>query len=447
MKKALKWLGVLFFFGIICAGCGNDMNLHNPLKNAKVTQSEPQNEQAMEPPSLIHTSDESLSQIESIIKNQELESVDAMEVSEDSEYSDSKTRESLRMQLGLDEAGVLQLKKEQAGNYYFELLNTPGQTMYVEIYRILETLAQDVELSGTDIDNLGMVYQAVINDHPELFYLKGYKYVSHKEGDELKFITFSGDYIYDKETVRQRQLAIEKKAQEILNQIPKGQGEYDIVKEVYEYIIMHTEYSFDAADNQNICSVFLGNESVCNGYAKAAQYLLQKRGVKTILVNGNAGGGLHAWNIVQIDGAFYHMDVTWGDPSYYDESQSDARTPEIDYSYLCVTTQEIQKTHTFAQTFPLPECNSQSANYFVQEGLYFESVNSSQLESIFTQAKNNGEKCVMIKASNPTVYQELCQFLLTEEHIFDYFQMYDSEGNMSVAYAGNEQTGTLSFWQ
>ena len=61
---------------------------------------------------------------------------------------------------------------------------------------------------------------------------------------------------------------------------------------------------------------------MCAGYAASVKYLLDKIGIPCIYVQGtsletNIG---HAWNIVEIEGEYYYVDATYGDP---DSASSD----------------------------------------------------------------------------------------------------------------------------
>ena len=211
---------------------------------------------------------------------------------------------------------MIGLLEAQSGNYYFEQLSGPEKNLYVECYQILAVQAEEILISTTDAEVLPRVYQCVINDHPEFFYLNGYTYTQYTRNEEVQYITFSGRYIYDATEVARRQKVIDAEVEKRVGALT-GYDEYETVKLVYEDLILSTDYSMDSADNQNICSVFLDKRSVCNGYAKAAQYLLNDLGISCIIVNGTTNGDSHAWNIVEVDGAYYHMDTTWGDPSYY----------------------------------------------------------------------------------------------------------------------------------
>ncbi|MBD3921158.1 hypothetical protein H8B09_20490 [Paenibacillus sp. PR3] len=59
--------------------------------------------------------------------------------------------------------------------------------------------------------------------------------------------------------------------------------------------------------------------AVCDGYATALQLLLTKVGIEAKVIEGTANNGsgkgyeAHAWNLVKLDGLYYHVDPTWGD--------------------------------------------------------------------------------------------------------------------------------------
>ena len=59
------------------------------------------------------------------------------------------------------------------------------------------------------------------------------------------------------------------------------------------------------------------------------------------MVTGTAEGDTHAWNLVQLDGAYYFMDTTWGNSSY--NNGASGMGTFINYNYFGVTTAEISK--------------------------------------------------------------------------------------------------------
>ena len=87
-------------------------------------------------------------------------------------------------------------------------------------------------------------------------------------------------------------------------------------------MLTYCNYNTNSAYNQNIDSVFVRRNSVCTGYAKAAQYLFKLLGIESCLVfgrlNNDNEGGRHCCNIVNIEGRYYHLDICLGDLSLED---------------------------------------------------------------------------------------------------------------------------------
>ncbi len=437
MKKYLAFL----LAALLLTGCGS---LPNPVEDAdKATDEGNGQEQSQIDPLIDEEPEEE--ETESSVASQELQQVEKNQVEEGEDAPSKETLEERREAAGLSESNISGLKLEQSGNYYYEQCNDEERTLYVELYQILKIQEKDILLTTKNPELLSRVYQCVINDHPEFFYLNGYTYTQYTKKDEIQYMTFTGRYLYDPEEVKSRQERIDAAVARNWDMLV-GYDEYGTVKAVYEFLIFGTDYSMESPDNQNICSVFLDKKSVCNGYAKAAQYLLNQLGIPCMIVNGDANGA-HAWNIVEIDGAYYHMDATWGDPSYYSaEAGSNSITPDIDYSYFCVTTEEICKNHRIDKTFEVPECTATEANYFVREGLYLTGFEEEKIAGIFKRAKESGDTSAVIKASDRQAYDEIYDNLITQQKIFDYFGGYNEQGEYTIAYSGNEELYTINFW-
>lgn len=360
--------------------------------------------------------------------------------------------ESIRQAAGLSEESIPALLAAQSGKYNFEHISEEEKKVYVEIYQILRTRAENVKLSCMDTDTIDKVFQCVLNDHPEIFYADGYTFTKYTLGDELKKITFTGTFPMDAEEAVRKQTAIDAYTEQCLAGIPAGADEYEKVKYIYEYIINHTEYNAAAEDNQNICSVFLGGESVCQGYAKAMQYLLGELDISSTIVIGRVSENEgHAWNLVKIDNEYYYVDPTWGDASYQmeeaenpvgSEEYGQDHLPTINYDYLCVTTEQLYRTHTTENVVELPVCDSMSANYYVREGAYFTEVDRERLDALFKREYEKGSMYVTLKCSEEEVYRQMEEALIGEQEIFQFLNSPDGV----IAYADNEEQYSLSFW-
>ena len=359
---------------------------------------------------------------------------------EEAEYVSAKT-ESFT-----DEVKAALMRKQQ-NLYYFSNLEITQQNLYVEILYALENYIDEMEVSIKDTNQIDQVFQCVLLDHPEIFYTDGYSFVKYTLGDEIKKITFKGTYVYDQEEKKIKEKEIEEAALKLLTGISADATDYEKVKYVYETIVNQTEYNLEAEDNQNICSVFLNRSSVCQGYAKAVQYLLTKLNIPSTLVIGTVENGEgHAWNLVKINNQYYYLDATWGDASYLfhlnDKKQELQNLPAINYDYLCVTTEEILRTHSLGDIAPMPLCDSLEANYYVREGAYFTEVNYDQLAQLLERYKEEKRENVTLRCADDAVYQQMTEELLTKQKIFKYLE----GSNHSIMYTDSPKQRSITFW-
>lgn len=367
------------------------------------------------------------------------------EAASEEQQESSPTTEQETVREESTASGDMQYAALENENYAWQQLGEEEQILYQEVYAALSDMQEEQEVSTTDPDMLNKVFSCVMNDHPELFYVEGYQYTKYSADGVITRITFYGTYSMSREEAANNRLLIDAYAKECLAGIKQNADEYDKVKYLYDYLIEHTDYDVNAANNQNICSVFIGHASVCQGYAKSMQYLLQKAGIFATLVTGYTNNEGHAWNLVRVNGEYYYLDATWGDVSYTftgENSTYEGEAPPINYDYFLVTTKELAQTHRIDNVVRLPECSSNRDNYYVKEGLYFETYDEEKLRLIFNRTGSGEHQYVTIKCSNEEVFKLLKQRLIDEQEVFDYIQ----DKGESIAYTDNSGQWTLSFW-
>ncbi|MBQ8912986.1 MAG: hypothetical protein IJ054_02950, partial [Lachnospiraceae bacterium] len=99
----------------------------------------------------------------------------------------------------------------------------------------------------------------------------------------------------------------------------KCDTDYDTVQNVHDYLIKNFEYDKKTIYvNHTDIDGFKDNQMVCSGYSLAAYYLLNAVGIPTRVITGYGGVGTsdernHMWNMVELDGKWYNMDITWDD--------------------------------------------------------------------------------------------------------------------------------------
>lgn len=332
------------------------------------------------------------------------------------------------------------------GNMYYAYsqLNEDEQLVYTQILGILDSFSTDVKVSSLDTDIIDKAFNCVLIDHPELFYISGYSYTKFVRGEKLEKITVSGTYTMSESEARKALDRVESYSDECIAGYTKGGDDYQKVKYVFEYLIKNNEYDLTAPNNQNVLSVVDEHRTVCQGYAKMTQYILNKMGVFCTLCEGVVKGSEpHVWNVVRVNGDYYHVDTTWGDASYnlIQDSETPLDVPDINYDYLCLTDDMIKETHVINSTTDLPECNSMNANYYVEEGLYFTELNTDQVKEVFENALLYGEKSVTIKCASPNVYAAMYAHLIEDQNVFNYLN-----GSTNINYVEFKDECRISFY-
>ena len=119
--------------------------------------------------------------------------------------------------------------------------------------------------------------------------------------------------------------------------------DYDRALRLHDWLIENTAYdlSYTHYGSEGVLFHGLG---VCNAYTLTYSRLLSSVGINSMTIAGTATDrysgttGGHAWTLVQLNGAWYHVDTTWDDPI------PDGRER---HTYFCLTDAEIAVDHTW----------------------------------------------------------------------------------------------------
>ena len=210
------------------------------------------------------------------------------------------------------------LPSDSAPSFYaFSQLSQEDRLLYEELFSAITGFEEKAVLSVQDADRIERVFTCVLADHPEIFYVDGYTLTTRTLGEEILEVDFQAEYTLSRQETEERTTLVKKAADDILSALTDGMDDYEKLKLLYDRIVTGTEYDRNAPENQTICSVFLYGRSVCQGYAKAFQYLCQRAGIHAVLVTGTVEGGeAHAWTGVRCSGSWYYADPAWGDVDY-----------------------------------------------------------------------------------------------------------------------------------
>lgn len=311
--------------------------------------------------------------------------------------------------------------------YVYQTLPKEQKKIYDQMLDAMLEQKKEVTISATDGRSLEDIFNCIKADYGGLFWVESFRYTQYQRNGKTEMVSFSPNYTMSKKEREKTQLEIDKKAKAYLKGIDKNASDYKKARYIYKKLIQKVDYNLQSKNNQNIISVFLGKETVCQGYANAMQYLLERLNVPCVVVTGRAKGGPHAWNLVKLDGEWYYCDVTWGNSKYHDEEKNDVKY--VEYDYLNITTAEMQKDHTPQVKFPLPNCTAVKNNYYVKEKRYFNSLDARNIDAIgalIQKSYDKGEGNVSVKFSGSALCSQAKQYFLTDYHIGDYCSGLDS---------------------
>jgi len=112
----------------------------------------------------------------------------------------------------------------------------------------------------------------------------------------------------------------------ILSEIIRpGMSEFEQVRAIHNWVVYNVEYDHDylgnrpnhryarySEESQTAWGALTLRRAVCGGYADAIAFLLEPLGIVNYYISGHVWGySYHAWNMVRINGQWFHIDPTW----------------------------------------------------------------------------------------------------------------------------------------
>lgn len=198
-------------------------------------------------------------------------------------------------------------------------LAASGQSLEEYIYQAILNKETFIDLYGAGYrvvwgtsDEIFAPYYAVINSHPDLFFAELTN--ARGTGGYVSRYEMSYDDSYDMGAFTQA-------AEAALSVIQPGMTDMEKAMVLHDYLAYNCEYDYarylagqlsSHPDAYNAYGVLVDKQAVCNGYALAYKYLMEKAGITTYMVSSS--GIHHAWNMIILDGEYYMIDVTWDDP-------------------------------------------------------------------------------------------------------------------------------------
>ena len=206
--------------------------------------------------------------------------------------------------------------------YYRQQLPAAQQRICDAIVDTWRSGRPEVKLPGglpREIDTNPIV-EAAAMDHPEIFWIDYYTYsVRHVQGlltGMTTTLTFRN--FHAQAELRMLQQQVLSWRERILAQINPRLPVEGRIWMLYDYLARQVTYGNKGhAQSHTLLGCMLPHNhvAVCEGIAKGFKFLCDGAGLPCIIVSGVAGRSgqpeeRHAWNLVEVDGGFRHVDVT-----------------------------------------------------------------------------------------------------------------------------------------
>ena len=276
---------------------------------------------------------------------------------------------------------------KQAEEYYYGRMPKDKQNVYRAMLHGLMELSDEFlipQVPTTDGNWLYDVFFQLRLDHPEIFWAVGFKYRYYKDSPNLILIP---EYIFDKNKIREHQKALGARVDKLVRPAMKL-SEWDKEKYVHDFICENIRYDkLKKPYSHEIIGPLGHGVGVCEGIAKSVKVLCDALGVWCIIAicGNNPEKGIkyrHTWNIVRINGQYYHLDATFDNTLGKNEDGS----VSIRYDYFNLDDKNIFRDHE-PLIAPAPTCPDGSHFYYREKKLSF-----TKLEDVYKRALQAAKK-------------------------------------------------------
>lgn len=269
--------------------------------------------------------------------------------------------------------------------YQYSLLTDTEKQVYNDICTGIETQQNyiNVKKYALSEQTLEKLYNVVMADNPQYFWVTKFfqysyynlngeaeithlilcytdGYVTDDFTDDNKFITTA-----DREIIKKQKITFDTAVASFLNTINPDISQIEKERIIHDWVlerIVYAESELEKPLERNnylriydLYGAMVNKFAVCEGYAKLFQYLCYQIGINATQVIGVSEGENHAWNTVNIEGSWYHVDTTWDDGS----------TNGLPlYTYFNLTTSQIELDHTIDPSlYAVPSANAEEYSF------------------------------------------------------------------------------------
>ena len=318
--------------------------------------------------------------------------------------------------------------EEFANRLGYSRLDADGQALYGALYTaVTDTFDSDSTVTVDDqppaygvnvplpspIPVEDAAYLEQVNayfqyDNPQFFHICTTRYATTTRtvGGEEYYVSLSLLFTHSPEERATAKAQLDAAVANILADRPDTDDQYLTELYLHDRLTAACTYDEEAATGdrhgdpyaRSAYGALVEGKAICGGYTQAMTLLLQACGIPATYVMSEDGE--HVWNLVRVNGYYYHLDATWndtGDRGYH--------------PYFNCSTEELAATHDIRTAHSdLPTCDATRDNYYRRTGIYATIRDSDVLAQQIAAAVNDGQDVVEILV-RPEAYDYCLLFL------------------------------------
>ena len=227
--------------------------------------------------------------------------------------------------------------------FYYSKMNKMQQAAYHAICQGVLQMEKEIQVPRMSGEELYNVFFRMRLDHPEIFWATGFKYRYYQESPNIQFLP---EYLFDRAKVKEHQKAMKSRVEKLARPAQKL-SESEKEKYIHDFICENVKYDkLKKPYSHEIIGPLGQGVGVCEGIAKAVKVLCDELGVWCMIAicGNNPDKGIkyrHTWNIVRINGKYYHLDATFDNTL----TRKCAIGEEIRYDYFNLEDKSIFRDH------------------------------------------------------------------------------------------------------
>lgn len=174
----------------------------------------------------------------------------------------------------------------------------------------LMVMADEINISSYSVKSseLPNILNYVLKSSPWLFFVNSsFSYDLNSRGTVANLYP---KYIMDDKTRAEAFEFCDYELEKILFYIPNGMSEFDLGLYLHDYICMNFDYD-EKYESSDMYSMLKNKVGTCQGYTYLFLELAKRVGLDCDVVYSDSMR--HIWNVIKIDGEWYHIDLTWDD--------------------------------------------------------------------------------------------------------------------------------------